>query len=226
MSDNVKIAVGTTISISLGKPATYDQNGFEAKSYTEIGEVTTIPEFGGSATVATHVPLKTGEENVAVGTIAYAELSISLAKDYADDGQVAVASAFNGANSRKLHSFKISNPNIGTSYFTGYVTSNMTIPNDANSFFGASFTVRQNAKEISFPAGVVWTVTYIAGANGSIIGDTSQIVANGENASSVYAAPATGYVFVEWTDESDDNPRTDTNVTANITQTATFALDE
>ena len=34
-----------------------------------------------------------------------------------------------------------------------------------------------------------------------------------------------GYHFVDWSDASTANPRTDTNVMANISVTANFALD-
>jgi hypothetical protein len=40
----------------------------------------------------------------------------------------------------------------------------------------------------------------------------------------VTADPATGYHFVQWSDDSTDNPRTDTNVTGNITVEASFAI--
>ena len=36
---------------------------------------------------------------------------------------------------------------------------------------------------------------------------------------------ATGYHFVPWSDASTANPSTDTNVTANITVTASFAIN-
>jgi hypothetical protein len=39
------------------------------------------------------------------------------------------------------------------------------------------------------------------------------------------AVPATGYHFVQWSDASTANPRTDTNVTGNITVTASFAIN-
>ena len=39
------------------------------------------------------------------------------------------------------------------------------------------------------------------------------------------AVPNTGYHFVNWSDTSTDNPRTDTNVMANITVTANFAIN-
>ena len=39
------------------------------------------------------------------------------------------------------------------------------------------------------------------------------------------AAPNTGYHFVDWTDGVDGRPATDTNVTANMTVTANFAIN-
>ncbi len=70
-----------------------------------------------------------------------------------------------------------------------------------------------------------YTLTYTAGANGSITGTSPQTVNYGENGSAVTAVPDTGYHFVNWSDSSTENPRTDMNVMANINVTATFASD-
>ncbi len=70
-----------------------------------------------------------------------------------------------------------------------------------------------------------YTLTYTAGANGSITGISPQTVNYGASGTAVTAVPATGYHFVQWSDASTTNPRTDTNVTTNITVTASFALD-
>ena len=69
-----------------------------------------------------------------------------------------------------------------------------------------------------------YTLTYTAGANGSITGITPQTVDHGADGTAVTAVPNTGYHFVDWSDASTVNPRTDTNVTANITVTANFAI--
>jgi len=71
-----------------------------------------------------------------------------------------------------------------------------------------------------------FTLNYSAGARGSLSGDTEQTVLYGQDGSAVTAVPDTGHHFVEWSDGSTDNPRTDTNVTANIDVTASFALNE
>jgi uncharacterized repeat protein (TIGR02543 family) len=68
-----------------------------------------------------------------------------------------------------------------------------------------------------------YTLTYTAGPNGSITGDSPQTVLPGDDGSAVTAVPNTGYRFVKWSDELTDNPRTDTNVTSDIEVTAIFA---
>ena len=70
-----------------------------------------------------------------------------------------------------------------------------------------------------------YTLTYTAGANGSIRGTSPQTVDYGADGTAVTAVPAPGYHFVSWSDASTANPRTDTNVTANITVTANFAIN-
>ncbi|MDX6443283.1 MAG: hypothetical protein QOH71_357 [Blastocatellia bacterium] len=71
-----------------------------------------------------------------------------------------------------------------------------------------------------------YKLTYTAGANGTISGTSPQTVNHGGAGSPVTAAPNTGYHFVNWSDSSIQNPRTDTNVTANISVTANFAPPE
>ncbi|MBN2749990.1 MAG: protease inhibitor I42 family protein, partial [Bacteroidales bacterium] len=71
----------------------------------------------------------------------------------------------------------------------------------------------------------VFSLTYTAGANGSITGEANQTVEQGANGTAVEAVPATGYHFVKWSDGLTANPRTDANVTANITVEAEFAQD-
>jgi len=66
------------------------------------------------------------------------------------------------------------------------------------------------------------TLTYTAGAHGSITGTSPQAVDDGADGSAVTAVANTGYHFVNWSDDSTDNPRTDTGVTDNISVTANF----
>lgn len=219
MSD-ITISVGTELHIALGEPTTYDDAGFGALSYTEVGEVGSIPEFGGQAQVAEFIPIKTGIVDKRRGSINYGSSNIALANDFTDVGQAALQSGFDGANAGKIHSVKIVNSEIGTVYFTCVITSFRMNFNDANSITGASVTLELLNKPVVNAD--VFVVTFVAGANGSIIGSTSQLVVSGGDCSAVFAAADGGFAFDEWNDTNTDNPRTITNVLADATYTAAF----
>ncbi len=71
-----------------------------------------------------------------------------------------------------------------------------------------------------------FTLDYIAGANGTLSGDASQVVDYDASGTAVSAVPDLGYHFVDWSPGgSTQNPRTDTNVQADVSVTANFAID-
>jgi len=69
------------------------------------------------------------------------------------------------------------------------------------------------------------TLTYTAGANGSLTGSSPQTVNYNASGTAVTAVPDTGYHFVNWSDSVSTASRTDASVTNDITVTATFAID-
>lgn len=68
------------------------------------------------------------------------------------------------------------------------------------------------------------TLTYSAKPNGFISGINPQYVIVGQDGLPVTARPFHGYSFREWSDGSTENPRTDENVMADITVTASFNM--
>ena len=70
-----------------------------------------------------------------------------------------------------------------------------------------------------------YTLSYTAAANGSITGTSPQTVNYGANGSPVTAVPSTGYAFVQWSDGSTTNPRTDSTVMASLSVTASFVIN-
>lgn len=147
MADNteVVISVGATLGIVSGEPATYDSVGFAALTYTTVGEVTDIPEFGGSAQVVEHTPLDTGIVSKLVGSINYGSSQVNLAV-VSDAGQDAVKSGFDGANARTTHSVHINHPDVGDIYFTAKITSDVINLGDANTVTSGSFTLELTNK--------------------------------------------------------------------------------
>src|SRR5512137_673071 len=68
-----------------------------------------------------------------------------------------------------------------------------------------------------------FTLKYAAGTGGTLTGNASQTVNYGADGTPVTAVADAGYHFVKWSDDSTANPRTDTNVMANVDVTANFA---
>jgi hypothetical protein len=92
----------------------------------------------------------------------------------------------------------------GTIYTTGPITGPCTVT--------ATFALNQ------------YTLSYAAGPNGSLEGETAQTVSHGTSGTAVTAAPAVGYSFVDWSDASTANPRTDSNVAGDLSVSASFTL--
>jgi len=72
----------------------------------------------------------------------------------------------------------------------------------------------------------LFTLTYNAGTGGTITGDTSQEVFQGDDGTAVTAVANTGYHFTGWSDGVLTATRTDLNITANLTVTANFAINQ
>jgi hypothetical protein len=68
-----------------------------------------------------------------------------------------------------------------------------------------------------------FTLAYAAGTGGTISGTTPQTVNYGASGTTVTAVPDPGYDFTSWSDGVLTAARTDANVTANISVTASFA---
>jgi hypothetical protein len=73
-------------------------------------------------------------------------------------------------------------------------------------------------------AGALATLTYTAGANGTITGTSPQTVASGASGTAVTAVAASGYHFTGWSDGVTTATRTDAGVSGNISVTANFAI--
>ena len=69
------------------------------------------------------------------------------------------------------------------------------------------------------------TLTYCAGAHGSVTGVSPQSVIEGGSGSAVTVAADSGYHFVGWNDNSTANPRIDINVTEDMAVKAIFIKD-
>jgi len=83
--------------------------------------------------------------------------------------------------------------------------------------------------KVSFGETFTYHVSFLAGGNGTISGDNTQLVEVGEDCTEVTAVPDAGYHFANWTKDgagfSTNNPLTVTHVTSDMGITSNFALN-
>jgi hypothetical protein len=119
----VQTSAGTTFALSADAPATYDETGYSALTYTEVGEVTNIPEYGGSYQLVTHEPLASRAVVKRKGSLNHGSLTLQLGKDINDAGQALLKTAY---GEDEAYSFEITLQDGTKQYSTGMVFSYTT----------------------------------------------------------------------------------------------------
>lgn len=113
MSDFVTGA-GATFGLSAGTPATWNEAGYEALTYTTVGKIT---EFGDiPSRVYQEVTLNylaSAGTDVAKGSFDLGSQQITFALDGDDTGQALLDTA---TNSTSVYSIKLSHPTLGDIY--------------------------------------------------------------------------------------------------------------
>lgn len=113
-------SAGTTISICAALPATYDEVGYTALTWKEIGEVSDLGEFGREYNIVKFNPLKTRGTVKRKGSYDEGQVQIQLAKVTSDEGQAIAMTALNLDVSQAI---KVVLQNGDIFYFTAQVAS-------------------------------------------------------------------------------------------------------
>ena len=136
----IQQSAGNRLYVSASQPATYTVGAFEILAFTEVGEVVSIGEFGGSDQIANHVSLATGTVVKRKGSVDYGSMPIQIGKT-SDAGQSLLKAGFDGAARYTVHSFKIINESGEVVYFTGLVGSTTNVYSDANAVTGINCNI-------------------------------------------------------------------------------------
>jgi len=116
----VRTSAGTLISLSAAAPATYDGTGYAALTYTALGEVVSIPDFGREYALVTHNPIGNRATQKLKGSFNEGAVALELGLDTDDAGQILMKAA---ALSDSNYSFKVVTQNGDVYYFPAKVMS-------------------------------------------------------------------------------------------------------
>lgn len=110
----VRSSAGTTIKISAAQPATYNSAGYGALTWTTIGEVTDLGEFGREYNLITHNPIGTRGTTKLKGSYNEGGITMQLGLDTDDAGQILAKAASLSDND---YSFEVATQNGDKYYF-------------------------------------------------------------------------------------------------------------
>lgn len=113
-------SAGTTLHISAGVPSTFDDTGYAALTYTAVGEVTDLGEFGREYNLVTHNPVGNRGTVKLKGSFNEGSMQVQLALDTDDAGQILCKTA---RGSDANYAFKVTTQNGDKYYFQAKVMS-------------------------------------------------------------------------------------------------------
>jgi hypothetical protein len=89
----VATSAGTVLKISAGTPATFNVAGYEALTWTTVGEVTDLGEFGREYALVTHNPVGSRGTRKYKGSFNEGAMTLQLGLDTDDAGQILAKAA-------------------------------------------------------------------------------------------------------------------------------------
>ncbi|MEY2689958.1 MAG: hypothetical protein RL375_4158 [Pseudomonadota bacterium] len=109
----VRTTAGTTLRVSAATPATFTVTGYEALTFSAVGEITDMGEFGREYTLVTHNPIANRGTQKFKGSFNEGQMTLQLGLDTDDAGQIIMKA---GALSDADYSFEVTTQN-GDKYF-------------------------------------------------------------------------------------------------------------
>lgn len=134
----VRTSAGTTIKLSAGTPATFDVTGYAALTYTALGEVTDLGEFGREYSLVTHNPVGSRGTVKKKGSFNEGTMTLQLGLDTDDAGQILAKTA---STSDADYSFVVETQNGDKYYFQAQVMSFKVAVGGVDSITSATITL-------------------------------------------------------------------------------------
>ena len=116
----VRTSAGTILKVSASAPATFNTAGYSALTFTAVGEITDLGEFGREFALVTHNPVGTRGTQKFKGSFNEGTMNLTLGLDTDDAGQVLMKAA---SLADSAYSFEVTTQNGDTYYFQAMVMS-------------------------------------------------------------------------------------------------------
>jgi hypothetical protein len=116
-----RTADGTTIEVSTAAPATFDDAGYAALTFTEVGMVVDVGEIGATFADVTTYNLSSRDVGHLKGSRDWNETPLTVDNDRTDAGQVILRDHHDGANTDNPVAVKVTHQNGDVEYFSGLV---------------------------------------------------------------------------------------------------------
>lgn len=135
----IQTSAGTTFAASAALPATYDAAGFAALSWTVVGEITDIGEFGKEFNLVTHNPVGGRQVKKLKGSYNNGSIQLQMARDTAAGSNQTILRTALGVDAS--YSFRVTLQDNAKLYFTGKTMSYKTQVGGVDSITGATTTI-------------------------------------------------------------------------------------
>lgn len=146
MPDSVQTLVETTISVSATLPATFDDTGYAALTFSAIGQVTDWTPGGQVYNVVTSNPIAQRSTDKYKGTFNNGADSITVNRDDDDAGQIIIQAAL---TSDADQAFEVTYQDGTIDYFTGKVVSFDTVAGGADSIVQKTISLERTRSTVT-----------------------------------------------------------------------------
>jgi len=140
----VQTSTGMILSVSIAAPATQTKAGYDALTFTVIGEVVSIGAYGASQEEVNHTPLSTGLVQKFKGATNNGSLAVEMGLDISDAGQLLLLAGSDGAQKFTSHSIKLEYSGGQIDAFQGLIFGYNKNPGAINSMVSATTNIGIN----------------------------------------------------------------------------------
>lgn len=126
-----RASIGSCLAFAAGAPATHDQTGFEAMSWSSSGEETNIGALGGTVEVIKYTTVCDGKTHKRMGADDSGQQSNSFAYDSDNAAQILIKAAKDG---KTVLSVRETLPNGDVIYYKSYVPSFVITPGGSSDY--------------------------------------------------------------------------------------------